>query len=99
MKKHNKEFSRYLTKIRTGNKSDKQNKKALANINKLFNARSDAIKCVDDHGLMILEGKRKAAEGEPEPKPLPSKAKAKLIKSPLELLEEFIDKNKNVRKI
>ena len=48
---------------------------------------------------MILEGKPKAAEGEPEPKPQPSKAKAKLIKSPLELLEEFINENKNVGKI
>ena len=99
LKKHNKGFNRYLTKIRTGNKSDKQNKKALANINKLFNARSNAIKLVDDHSLMILEGKPKAAEGEPEPKPQPSKAKAKLIKSPLELLEEFINENKNVGKI
>ena len=35
-------------KIRIGNKSEKQ-KKLLANINRLFNERNDAIKFVDDY--------------------------------------------------
>ena len=29
--------------------------KTMANINKLFNGRNDAIKFVDDYGSMILE--------------------------------------------
>ena len=55
----------------------------MANINKLFNGRDDAIKSVDGYGSMILEANRKAAE-EPEPEPEPSKAKSKRRKSPLE---------------
>ena len=55
-----KKFSRYLKRIRIGNNSEKD-KKALANINKLFNGRNDAIKFVDDYCSMILAAKRKAA--------------------------------------
>ena len=32
-----------------------KNKKTLANINILFNARNDAIKFIEDYGSMILE--------------------------------------------
>ena len=32
-----------------------KDKKTMANINKLFNGRNDAIKFVDDYGSMILE--------------------------------------------
>ena len=60
------DFNRYLKKIRIGNKSEKQ-KKTLANINKLFKGRNDAIKFVDDYGSIILKAKRNAAEKEPEP--------------------------------
>ena len=67
------EFNTYLTKIRVLNKSEKQ-KKTLANINKLFDRRDDAIKFVDDYGSMIFEVKREVAEEEPETKP---KAKTK----------------------
>ena len=45
---------------------------------------------------MILEAKRKAAEKEPEPEP--SKAKTNCKKSPLKLLEEFINEIKNDEK-
>ena len=34
----------------------------MANTNKLFNGRNDAIKFVDNYGSTILEAKRKAAE-------------------------------------
>ena len=49
----------------------------MANINKLFNGRNDAIKFVDDYGPMILEAKRKAAEEEPKPEPTKAKTKRK----------------------
>ena len=52
------EFNRYLTKIRIGNKSQKQ-KKTLANINEPFNGRNDVIKFGDDYISMILEAKEK----------------------------------------
>ena len=91
------EFNRYLKKIRIGNKSEKKKKKkTLANINKFFNGRNDAIIFVDDYGSMILEAKRKAAEE--EPKPEPTKAKTKRKKSPFELHEKFINEIKNDEK-
>ena len=40
-----------------------KNKKTLANINILFNARNDAVKFIEDYGSMILEAKRKSTEG------------------------------------
>ena len=43
--------------MRKGGKSDEQ-KKTLANINILFNARNNAIKFIEDYGSMILEAKR-----------------------------------------
>ena len=71
-------------------------KKTLANINKLFNGRDDAINFVDDYGSMILEAKRKAPEQEPGPDL--SKPKFECKKSSLELGEEFIDEIKNDEK-
>ena len=71
-------------------------KKTLANINKLFNGRNDAINFVDDYGSMILEAKRKAPEQKPGPDL--SKPKFECKKSPLELGEEFIDEIKNNEK-
>ena len=68
----------------------------MANINKFFNGRYDAIKFVDDYGSMILEAKTKAAEEEPEPEP--SKEKTKRKKSSLKLREEFINEIKNNEK-
>ena len=69
----------------------------MANINKLFNGRNDAIKFVDDYRPMILEAKRKASEE--EPKTEPSKTKTKRKKSPLELREEFTNEIKNDKKM
>ena len=43
--------------IRRGKKTEVQKKK-LANINMLFNGRDDAIKFIDDYGLMVLEPKK-----------------------------------------
>ena len=43
-----KQFRRYLKRIKTGNKSDEQ-KKTLANIKKFFDGRNDAIKFVGDY--------------------------------------------------
>ena len=47
---------KYLKEIRNGNKNSE--KKTLANINILFNARNNAIKFIEDYGSMILEAKR-----------------------------------------
>ena len=74
----------------------KNKKKTLANINKLFNRKDEAIKFIQDYiqdcGSMILEAKRKAAEEEPKLKP--SKRNNKRKKSPSELREEFINEIK-----
>ena len=48
----------------------------MANINKLFNGRNNAIKFVDDYDSIILEAKRKAAE---EPEPSKAKIKQKIL--------------------
>ena len=40
-----------------------KNKKILANMNILFNARNNVIKFIEDYRSMILEAKRQAAEG------------------------------------
>ena len=53
----------YLNIIRKGNKNAKQ-RKSLANINMLYNARNDAIKVIEDYGSMILEAKQLAREQE-----------------------------------
>ena len=47
--------------IRRGNKSANQ-KRTLANINVLYNARDNAMKFVEDYGSMILEAKRLAKQ-------------------------------------
>ena len=47
--------------MRKGNKSHGQ-KKTLANLNVLFNAKNNAIKFIEDYGSMILEAKRLAKE-------------------------------------
>ena len=60
-KKLQKEYEEYLKKMRKRNKSDEQ-KKDLANINVLFNARNNAIKFIEDYGPMILEAKRLAKQ-------------------------------------
>ena len=52
-----------LNKIRRGNKNVDQ-KKVLANINILFNARNNAINFIEDYGSMILEAKKLAKEQE-----------------------------------
>ena len=48
-----KDYSEYLKKVRKGTKN--KEKKALANINTLFNARNGAIKFIEDYGSVILE--------------------------------------------
>ena len=53
----------YLNIIRKGNKNAEQ-RKSLVNINMLYNARSDAIKFIEDYGSMILEAKTLAREQE-----------------------------------
>ena len=50
-------FLEYLSVIRKGNKNAEQ-RKTLANINILYNARNDAIKFIEDYGSMILEAKK-----------------------------------------
>ena len=70
----------------------------MANANKLFDERNDAIKFVDDYGSMILEAKRKTTDEEPEPEPEPSKPRTKRKKSPLQLHEEYINEIKNDEK-
>ena len=56
-KKIKDEYEQYLKKMRKSGKSNEQ-KKTLANINILFNARNNAIKFIEDYGSMILEVKR-----------------------------------------
>ena len=69
----------------------------MANINKLFNGRNNAIKLVYEYGSMIPEAKKKKA-AEEEPKPEPTKAKTKRKKSPFELHKKFINEIKNEKK-
>ena len=52
------DFNNYLKTIRRGNKTKEQGN-TLANINRLFNGRNDAIKFIEDYGSMILEAKKK----------------------------------------
>ena len=54
-------YYNYLNKIRKGNKSANQ-KRTLANINILFNARDNAIKFYEDCSSMIPEAKRLAKQ-------------------------------------
>ena len=54
-------YYNYLSKIRKGNKSANQ-KRTLANINILFNARDNAIKFYEDYSSMILEARKLARE-------------------------------------
>ena len=54
-------FLECLSVIRKGNKNAEQ-RKTLANINMLYNARNDAIKFIEDYGSMILEAKKIARE-------------------------------------
>ena len=54
-------YLEYLNIIRKGNKNVEQ-RKALANIKMLYNARNDAIKFIEDYGSMILEAKKLARE-------------------------------------
>ena len=48
--------------IRKGNKTGKQKKKTLSNVNIHFKGRN-AIRFVEDYGSMILDAKRNATEG------------------------------------
>ena len=57
------DFLDYLNIIRKGNKNAEQ-RKTLANINILYNARNNLIKFIEDYGSMILEAKRLAREQE-----------------------------------
>ena len=54
-----------IKKIRKGSKTQEQ-KKTLANLNVLFNGKSEATKFYDDYSSMILEAKKKAAEEQKE---------------------------------
>ena len=56
-------YYKYLNTIRKRNKSANQ-KRTLANINILFNARDNAIKFIEDYSSMILEAKKLAKEQE-----------------------------------
>ena len=53
----------YLNTIRKGNKSTNQ-KRTLANINILFNARDNAVKFIEDYSSTIREAKKLAKEQE-----------------------------------
>ena len=56
-------FLDYLNIVRKGNKNAEQ-RKTLANINILYNARNNAIKLIEDYGSVILEAKKLAREQE-----------------------------------
>ena len=57
------DYGKYLKEMRKGNKRAEQ-KRNLANINLLFNARYNAIKFIEDYGSIILEAKRLAKQQE-----------------------------------
>ena len=85
------EFNRHLKKKEKKeleiNLKNKINK-TLANINKLFNGRNDAIKFLDDYGSMIIEATKKAVKE-------PTKTKTKHKKSPCYMHEKFINEIEN----
>ena len=56
-------YYKYLNTIRKGNKNAAQ-KRTIANVNILFNARDNAIKFIKDYSSMILEAKKLAKEQE-----------------------------------
>ena len=56
-------YYNYLNTIRRGNKNTSQ-KRTLANINILFNARDNAIKLIEDYSSIILKAKKLAKEQE-----------------------------------
>ena len=62
-KNNQRNYLEYLNTIRKGNKNPEQ-RKTLANINVLFNARDSAIKFIEDYGSMFLEAKKLAKEQE-----------------------------------
>ena len=62
-KEKQKDYYSYLNTIRRGNKYASQ-KRTLANINILFNARDNVIKYIEDYSSMILESQRLAREQE-----------------------------------
>ena len=62
-KEKQKDYYSYLNTIRRGNKNAIQ-KRTLANINVLFNARDNAIKYIEDYSSMILEARKIAREQE-----------------------------------
>ena len=62
-KEHQQNYYNYLNTIRGGNKNASQ-KRTLANINILFNARDNAIKFIEDYSSMILEAEKLAKEEE-----------------------------------
>ena len=63
VKIHQQNYLDYLNIIRKGNKN-KEQRKTLANINILYNARNNAIKFIEDYGAMILEAKKLVREQE-----------------------------------
>ena len=56
-KDYQKVFFENIKPIRKGNKNAEQ-KKILANINMLYNARDSTIKFIEDYSSMILEAKK-----------------------------------------
>ena len=64
-KDQQKNYYNYLNTIRKGNKSANQ-KRTLANINILFNARNNAIKFYEDYGSMVFEARKLTREQEGE---------------------------------
>ena len=56
------DYDAYIKRIRKGNKSSEQ-RKNLANINILFNARNNAIKFIEYCSSMILRAERLAKQG------------------------------------
>ena len=62
-KEKQKDYYSYLNTIRRGNKNAIQ-KRTLANINVLFNARDNAIKYIEDYSSMMLEARKIAREQE-----------------------------------
>ena len=70
----------------------------MANNNKLFNGRNDAIKFLDDYGSLTLEAKRKATGKEPETEPSKAKSKHEKFINEHTFKEKFINKSKNDEK-
>ena len=64
VKKKQQKIKYYLGEIKKVAKKSKEQKNTIYNIEMLYKARNEAIKCYDDYSLMMSEAKTKAKQKE-----------------------------------